>query len=79
MKPIEFKGQNVVFAKDQKEYKPLPALVKNDAYGTVVSCWKMSFIERIKTLITGKIWVYEASFNRPLTPILISTTDKETF
>ena len=25
MKPIEFKEQNVVFAKDQKEYNPLPA------------------------------------------------------
>ena len=34
MKPIEFKEQNVVFAKGQKEYNPLPALVKNDAYGT---------------------------------------------
>ena len=77
--PIEFKEQNVVFAKDQKEYKPLPALVKNDAYGTVVTCWKMSFRDRIKALVTGRIWVYEASFNKPLTPILISTTNKEIF
>ena len=26
MKPVEFKHQNVVFAKDQPEYQPLPAL-----------------------------------------------------
>ena len=26
MKPIEFKDQNVVYAKDQPEYLPLPAL-----------------------------------------------------
>ena len=79
MKPIEFKNQNIVFGKDQKEYNPLPALVKNDAYRTVITCWKMSFKDRIIALITGKIWVYEASFNKPLTPILVSTTDKETF
>lgn len=26
MRPIEFKGQNIIFAKDQPEYLPLPAL-----------------------------------------------------
>jgi hypothetical protein len=29
MKPIEFKGQNTVYAKDQKEYLPLPAFKYN--------------------------------------------------
>ena len=38
MKPIEFKGQNVVFAKDQDGYQPLPACIKKDNYGTVVTC-----------------------------------------
>jgi len=26
MKPVEFEHQNIVFAKDQPEYQPLPAL-----------------------------------------------------
>jgi hypothetical protein len=39
----------------------------------------MSFKERLKVLLTGKIWVYEASFNKPLTPIFLSTNNKEKF
>lgn len=31
MKPVEFPGVNVVFAKDQPEYVPLPAMKVPDA------------------------------------------------
>lgn len=34
MKPIEFPGVNVVFAKDQPEYMPLPAMRKEKKDGT---------------------------------------------
>ena len=53
MKPIEFKHQNIVFAKDQPEYQPLPALKFESSNGEVVSCWKLSFKERIKIVFTG--------------------------
>jgi hypothetical protein len=34
MKPVEFPGVNVVFAKDQPEYMPLPAMkIHNDPQG----------------------------------------------
>jgi hypothetical protein len=34
MKPVEFPGVNVVFAKDQSEYMPLPAMkIPNDPQG----------------------------------------------
>lgn len=79
MNPIKFKEQNIIFAEHQDNYWPLPALVKKDNYGTVMTCWKMSFKERLKVLLTGKIWVYEASFNKPLTPIFLSTNNKEKF
>ena len=39
MKPVEFKHQNVVFAKDQPEYQPLPALRLDTPEGEVISCW----------------------------------------
>ena len=68
MKPVEFKHQNVVFAKDQPEYQPLPALKLDSPEGEVISCWRMSFKERIKVLFTGKVWVSLMSFNKPLTP-----------
>jgi len=79
MKPVEFKHQNVVFAKDQPEYQPLPALKLDTPQGEVVSCWKMTWKEKLKFLITGKIWVTLMSFNKPLTPSLITVHRKEVF
>jgi hypothetical protein len=79
MKPTEFKWQNIVFAKDQPEYQPLPALKLDTSEGEVISCWKMTFWERIKVLITGRIWVSLLSFNKPLTPSFISVHRKEVF
>jgi len=70
MKPIVFKESNVTFAKDQKQYLPLPAF-KNEN-GHVISCWKLSLVERMKLLFTGKLWMNILSFNKPLSPILPS-------
>jgi hypothetical protein len=77
MKPIEFKEQNVVFAKDQKEYIPLPAFKNDSPQGEVVSCWKLSFVERLRLLLTGKLWVCLLSFNNPLTPSFFTTKKSE--
>ena len=74
MKPIEFKEQNVVYGKDQKEYMPLPALKFDD--GTVIACWKLSWKELIKLAFTRKIWFSTLTFNNPLQPTLL-TVDKE--
>ena len=79
MKPVEFKHQNVVFAKDQPQYRPLPALKLNDDIGTVISCWKMSFWQRIKVLFTGRVWLSLASFGKPLTPSLLSVNQRDIF
>ena len=54
MKPIEFKHQNTVFAKDQPEYEKLPALKIDSSTGEVISCWGLTFKERIKVLLFGK-------------------------
>jgi hypothetical protein len=68
MKPIKFKESNVTFAENQKEYLPLPAFRNND--GEVISCWKITFLERIKLLFTGKLWLSCLTFNQPLQPLL---------
>lgn len=70
MKPVKFKESNVVFAKDQTEYLPLQAhRTKN---GTVTSCWKLSFIEKVKILFTGRIYIQIMTFNQRLQPQLLS-------
>jgi hypothetical protein len=79
MKILKFKEHNVVYAKDQPQYKPLPALRIEGEEGQVVSCWGLSFTERIRVLFTGKIWVSLLSFNRPLTPSWLSTRKKDHF
>jgi hypothetical protein len=70
MKPITFKGQNTVFAKDQPEYFPLPAFKTED--GRVVSCWKLSILERLYLLLRGRLWFQSKTFNRPLQPQLLT-------
>jgi hypothetical protein len=79
MKPIEFKGQNVIIAKDQPQYQPLPALKLKTPEGDIISCWELSFKERIKLLFTGKLWVSLLSFNKPLTPSYFTVNRKELF
>lgn len=73
MKPIEFKESNVVFGKDQKEYQPLPALKFED--GEVLTCWKLSWKELLRVIVTRKVWVSQLTFNHPLQPQYV-TVDK---
>lgn len=68
MKPVTFKEQNTVYAKDQKEYQPLP--VHRTEAGIVISCWKLTFKERIRVMFTGVIWYSVFTFNTPLQPQL---------
>jgi hypothetical protein len=79
MKPVEFEHQNIVFAKDQPEYQPLPALRIDSPQGEVISCWKMSFKERIKVLFFGRVWISLMSFNKPLTPSYMSVNRKDVY
>lgn len=80
MKPITFKEQNVVYAENQPEYLPLPAHVSPmDPQGPVISCWNLSFKERLRVLFTGRIWLLLLSFGKPLTPSRISTSKKDIF
>lgn len=79
MKPISFKEQNVVYAENQPEYLPLPAYKVDSPQGQVISCWKLSFRERIRILFTGMLWVSLLSFNRPLTPSFFTTKKSDLF
>lgn len=77
MKPVHFKESNITFAKDQPEYQPLPALKYESQNGEVVTCWNLSFVERIRLLITGKVWMSLLSFNQALTPSFLTTKKSE--
>lgn len=70
MKPIPFKGQNVVFGEGQKEYQPLPALKLHD--GQVITCWELSEEEILSLIDTRCIFINQLTFNSLLQPILPS-------
>lgn len=73
MKPIEFKGANVVFAADQPEYLPLPAMrVPNDPSGLIITKWQLSPEELEEINKTGTIHLSVMTFNKPLQPVLLT-------
>ena len=77
MKPIKFEEVNTTFAENQPEYTPLPVYRKKDDMDTIVSCWSLSFKERLTILFTGKLWVTVLNFYNPLTPMFFSINKKE--
>jgi hypothetical protein len=65
----------VVFAKDQPQYLPLPALVFED--GKILTEWTLTEEER-QRLIRGealRLWVW--TFNQPLQPVMLEVTSEE--
>ena len=67
MKPIEFSQQTMVWARDQPEYLPLPAYV--DERETVTK-WRLTWPERVRMLLTGRLWLHQLNFGEPLQPQL---------
>jgi len=71
---IEFPEQTVVIAKDQPEYRPLPAhRFANDPEGRIACCWRMTWRERLRVLLTGRVWHQVLTFGAPLQPQMLST------
>lgn len=58
MKPIDFKLSNATL-RASENYPGSPAIpvLKDIQNGITVSCWKMSWKERLKSLFLGKVWV----------------------
>ena len=74
MRNIKFKECNASFAKNQKEYLELQAFVNE---GVVVTCYKLSWRERLKILFTGKLWLGQMTFGTPLQPQKPSVNKKD--
>lgn len=66
MKPIDFEQSNKTYAKNQEPYLPLPVW---EGENKIIHCWKISLLERIKLLLTGKLWIYVMNFKQPPQPI----------
>ncbi len=72
MKPIQFDGVNQVFGEVEVELLP----VLND--GTqLVSCWQMTWKQRISALLKGKIWLCVKGQEHPA--VWLQADEKEVF
>ncbi len=65
MEPIAFAEQTMVWAKDQPPYLPLPAY-SNDT--ETISCWRLTWSERLKLAWTGRLWLRQMNFGQALQP-----------
>lgn len=75
MKPIDFPASNVVIAKDQEQYLSLPAHRDEESEACpVVSCWQLTFGERIRILLTGRMWVSTLTFKHSVQPTSLGVT-----
>lgn len=75
LQATEFPEQTVVIAKDQPQYRPLPALVLNSVEGEVITCWRLRPRERIKVVFSGLLWASQWTFQSPMQPVFF-TVDK---
>ena len=74
MTAIDFPECTHVLAKDQPQYHMLPIhREKNDLSGTVTSCWRLTFWERVKVLFTGRVWLLQLTFGEQFQPICPTT------
>lgn len=65
MKNVKFDGCNIVYGEGQPEYVPLHA---QKVGNVTITCYRLSFKERVKLLFSGLIWFGQMNFNQPLQP-----------
>jgi hypothetical protein len=74
---VSFPECNTIFAKDQPEYRPLPAHRYGDEQGKILFCWRLSWRDRLRVLWTGLLWHQVLTFRHPLQPQLITIEKPE--
>lgn len=77
MQPIDFEGSNVVYAKDQPQYMPLPVCKVPGDDGLVISIWKPTDEERQRISEGANIAVSMLTYNQPLQPLMVSVSNIE--
>jgi len=77
MKIAEIENPDLVIAKDQKEYLPIPCHRFDGEDGRIAFSWKLSFLERLIVLFTGTIWHQVLTFKAKFQPQLLTVKKPE--
>lgn len=70
-KLINFPEVTHIIGKDQPQYRPLPAHVEPGQERRITFCWQLSWRNRLKVLLTGKVWHQVLTFHEPFQPQLL--------
>ena len=70
MKPVTFPEQTTVWAENQPPYLPLPAFTNERE---TISLWSLTWRERLRILVMGRLWLRQLNFGMPLQPQAPST------
>lgn len=74
MTPVKFAECNTEFARDQAQYRVLYGHMNYaDPAGKATFCWRLSFRQRLRVLLTGVVWHQVMTFKAPLQPQLLLT------
>lgn len=59
-----------LLAANQPQYKPLVVanITYSDGTQSMISCYKLTLRERVKLLLSGKVWWEQLTFGGPLQP-----------
>lgn len=71
---LNFSAPEIVIAKDQPQYRPLPAVVVN---GMVTTRWRLSWRDRLIVFLGGNIWLQILTFGNPLQPVKLSSEEPQ--
>lgn len=70
--PVPCGATEVIYAKDQPEYRQLPTVKFED--GCVITRWSLTWGERLQVLFGSGIFVSKLTFNQPLQPMKVGTS-----
>ena len=68
---------NTVYGKDSKRFLPLPAHTTGG--GHVITCWRPTIGERLRILVTGRIWCSQLTDKKGLQPQYMTAKRLELF
>jgi len=77
MKTIKFKECSTII-ENTKDGSQIPCLVVNNNRKNTITCWNATFTERLKILLTGRIWLGVETFGNNV-PVHMTTKKNELF
>lgn len=80
MKPVSpvipgYEGLEIILAKDQPQYEPLPVLVLCDPEQSMVSRWRLDDEERAAIAAGKDLLLFQFTFGKPFQPVRLEVSE----